>query len=113
MKTLVVGLALVWLASLPLITQTRVTVWQHERQLWAEAAARYPRHLRPRLLLGVLAHHRDQWPEAEAHYRAALALTDLRPFTAGCQIAQMNLGILLLRQRRVEDAAAIVGYPCR
>lgn len=107
-----VGLALCALASLPVMTAQRVTLWQVEGRVWAEAAQQAPTQVKARLNVGYHAHVSGQRRQAEEAYRQALMLADLRRDQVGCRIAAYNLGVLARDEGRWQEVMRWGEYPC-
>lgn len=112
------GAALVgiWLVSLPLVTWTRVPIWQDEARLWREAQRWAPAKVRPVVNLGQLAQV-DGNPMARTYYLHALKLiaNPERPWferREGCVIATRNLALAALQRGQFEEASDWGGYPC-
>ena len=109
------GLALIGLASLPLLTAQRVGQWQDESTLWWQAAEASPQSVRPWVQLGYLAHVEGRWDTAEWYYRRAVWSWQERPWVdrGGCVMAMENLTLLALQRARWQEAAQWGSERCR
>lgn len=113
MMRLAAGLALMWLASLPVLTGLRVPIWQDERALWAEATERSPRKPRPWVNVGRQAHLTGDRVFAERAYRHAQALSrdarrPLREQQTGWAVSTVNLALLMAQRGEIENAAGLM-----
>lgn len=111
------GLALGWLASLPILSWVRIPIFTDERALWQDAVNGSPLKPRPRVNLGIQAHRVGDVVAAEANYRLALELS-ANPARSpneqhtGFAVATTNLALLALERGDI-DAADVLMQPIR
>lgn len=103
-----------WLLSLPLVTATRVRVWQSDRVLWADALVKAPQKLRVVLNDGRQHELVGDVVYAEAAYRRVIGMAlfqahgsrYLRQFSEAA--AETNLAHLLMKQGKLASAMVVL-----
>lgn len=84
--------------ALAVVTIGRNRIYQDDLQLWADAVAKAPNRLRPRIGLGLAYFRRDDLNAAAREYREAIRIAPDAPD------GSINLSMVLDRQGRVDQA---------